>query len=145
MLNILKKTTCKTEPNLTKVRETMFEPKHKLHQLLSICLLSISTSAYAASGAGEDTTAYVDSVHGWGAWELGLEPAAGGSTPSPSRVLASRDSNIRFRPNDNSAFSPDSRKNSSPAPITPTPVGPIIGPIAPGQPFPTGNPADGRF
>lgn len=142
MLNIPGKTTCKIEPNSTKDRKNMFNPRHKLYQLLSVCLLSISTSAYAASGADEGTTAYVDSVHGWGAWELGIKPAAGGSTPSPGRALASRSANIKFRPNDNSAFSPNSRKNASPAPVTPTPVGPITGPIAPGQPLPTGNPAD---
>ena len=133
----INRTTCKIKPDSTKDRIKMLESKHKLYQLLSICLLSISTSAYAT----ENTTAYVDSVHGWGAWELGLEPAAGGSTPSPSRALTSRSANIKFRPNDNSAFSPDSRRNQTPAPTT-TPIGPIIGPIAPGQPLPTGNPAD---
>lgn len=148
MHNLLDKTTYSTEPNLTTDRKKMFEPKRKLYPLLSLCLLSISTSAYAAT----DTPAYVDSVHGWGAWELGLEPAAGGTPPSPSRALTSRDANVQFRPNDNSAFSPDSRAVAvtsalpTPMPVAPPSIPattPITQPATPGQ-IPTGSPLD-RF
>ncbi len=135
MLNILNNTRCKTKTRLTENRKKMLETTCKLNRLLSVCLLSLSGSTYAASGSVEETAAYVDSVYGWGAWELGLEPAAGGTTPSPSRALSSRGANIVFRPNDNSAFAPNSRRNSAPTP-------PTFGPIAPGQPLPTGNPAD---
>jgi hypothetical protein len=127
------------ETNLTNTGITMLILKHKLTVLFSISLLSLSGTTLAATDAGEGTSAYVDSVHGWGAWELGLEPAAGGSAPSPGRALASRSANVAFRPNDNSAFSPTSRRNSTPAP-----AGTPVGPIGPGGSLPTGNPAD-RF
>lgn len=138
-MHIINSTKYKTAINLTNDGKIMLELKHKLYLSLSICLLSLSGSAYAATDADGDTAAYVDSVHGWGAWEHGLEPAAGGSTPSPSRALASRGANVAFRPNDNSAFSPTSRRNSTPAPAG-TPVGPT-GAIGPGGSLPTGNPA----
>ena len=140
-MHIINSTKHRTAINLTNNNgKKMLELKHKLYPLMSICLLSLSSSAYAATDTDGDTAGYIDSVYGWGAWELGLEPAAGGSTPSPSRALASRGANVTFRPNDNSAFSPDSRRNSTPAPAG-TPVGPS-GPIGPGGSLPTGNPAD---
>ncbi len=123
MLNIRSNTRCKTETRLAKDRKKMFKIKCKLNQTLCVCLLSLSGSAYAASGSVEETTTYVDSVNEWGAWELGLEPAAGGSAPSPSRALASRSANVVFRPKDTNAFSP----NIKPFPFS----GPGLGPDNP--------------
>jgi hypothetical protein len=137
----------KHETKLTLItnNKNMLNSQHKLYQLLTICLLSASTSAFAATGSEDDATAYVDSVNGWGAWELGLEPAAGGTTPSPSRALAARGANVQFRPNDNNAFSPNSKAvvitNTRPTPM-PSPI-PSAGPAAPGAPPPTAGPGDG--
>ena len=57
---------------LTGSKRNMFKMNHKLLSILSVCLLGISSSAYAASNQEDENTAYVDSVYGWGAWELGL-------------------------------------------------------------------------
>ena len=117
------------------ISTNMFQSNHKLLSMIAICLLGMSSSAYAATESeGAD---YVDSVYGWGAWELGLEPAAGGPPPSPGRALAAMEANVQFRPNENSAFSPDTRPVQIPA----APVGPT-GILAPGTSLPTGNPAD---
>lgn len=129
MLNI---TTYKTA-YLIGNRKNMIMSQHKLCRFLTICLLCVSSSAYAAT---DSNTAYVDSVHGWGAWELGLEPAAGGPAPTSNRALPARGTNVKFRPNDNSAFSPNSnsvaitttRPTPTPAPI---PI-PTAGALPPG-------------
>ncbi len=108
MLNLLNNTTGKTKICLTIDRKKMLKNRLKLNQLLCAGLLGLAGSAYAAAPTSDiEATAYVDSFNEWGAWELGLEPAAGGSTPSPSRALTSRKANIVFRPKDNNAYSPN--------------------------------------
>lgn len=109
----------------------MLKFQHKLTQLSSICLLGASTLAYAATNSDDDTAAYVDSVYGWGAWELGLEPAAGGPVPVSNRTLTVRAPRVNFRPNENSALAPDARQT------------PVTKPGTPGE-LPTGGPGGWR-
>lgn len=113
---------------LTRKRTNMLKFQHKLTQLLSIGLLGASTFAYAATNSDEDATAYVDSVYGWGAWELGLEPAAGGPVPVSNRALTTRAPRVSFRPNENSTLAPDVL------------TVPITRPGTPGDTMPTGVP-----
>lgn len=136
MLNI----TTKHENKYFFIRyiENMLKSNNNLFLLLSICLLSVSTSAFSASDGDEDTASYVDSVYEWGAWELGLEPAAGDPAPSSNQPLAVRGPGVKFRPNENSAFSPVTR----PVPGPNTPFAPGTGTFTPGQQITDGNIAD---
>lgn len=70
----------------------------------------LATTAYAATAlAGAPTsatsTAYVDSIHQWGAWELDIEPAAGGLQQPSTQALHARDTNVSLRANSISALS----------------------------------------
>lgn len=123
---------------LTRNIKNMRKLHFKLSQLLSICLLGISTSAFSASDSNEATTSYVDSVYEWGAWELGLEPAAGGPAPSSNQALAVRGPGVNFRPNENSAFAPVTR----PVPLPNTPFDATTGTFTPGLGISSGSPAD---
>ena len=115
------------ETNLVRRRENMLISHHKLPRLLSICLLGVSASGYAATDP-EGATSYVASINEWGAWELGIEPAAGGPAPPSSGALNARSSNVTFRPKENSAVSPVIR----PIPIT-RPAGGTLPTGVPGQ------------
>ena len=156
--------------NVTKMIQLQFN--YRL--FAGACMLGLTALSFAAQNPDESLTAYVDSVHEWGAWELGLQPAAGiGSSTSSRRAVTARVSNVQFRPNDNSAFTPDRRPIIQttamptplppvpvvPTPVVPTPVVPtpvVPAPVVPvpamptsasaatGQPLPTGSPGD-RF
>ena len=111
----------------------------------------LATTAYAATAlAGAPTsntdTAYVDSIHQWGAWELDIEPAAGGLQKSSTQALNARDTNISLRANSINAL----RGNGVTTPAIPaipavpkTPTTPTIPavparPAAPAMPAPPG-------
>jgi hypothetical protein len=82
--------------------------KQKVLLMAAICLSGASTLASALPGDSSKIKT-VDSVYEWGVWQLGIEPAAGGPIPVSTQALNVRLANVKFRPNDNSAFSPTSR------------------------------------
>lgn len=119
--------------------------------LLSASALLVSSNTFAAEQNTGKSVAYVDSIHKWGAWELDLEPAAGGISPPGTRPLAARDTKVQVRPNSFSGLgssvtiaerpvTPVNPVNPVPPPVTP----PVVTPPAPVVP-PIGGPADGLF
>ncbi|MBT8118776.1 MAG: hypothetical protein KJN89_03570 [Gammaproteobacteria bacterium] len=78
----------------------------------------------------ESEVAYVDSVTKWGAWELDIEPAAGGLTPPSTGALNARDSRVTLRTNSISALAPPSQ----PPAVVQTPIMPPVVPSAPPAP-----------
>lgn len=107
---------------------------------ICICLSSTSFAAWktdeeVAAEEAEKATAYVDSVHHWGAWELDIEPAAGGITPATTQPLSDRGARVSFRTNSFSAVAPAS---PAPTPVTNTPVIPTSGPTSPTRFAPPG-------
>lgn len=112
--------------------------------VLTALTLSFATASIAAWKNSEDEAPeYVDSIHKWGAWELDIEPAAGGLQQSSSQVLNARDSKVSLRTNSVSALAP--QRPAVPAtraipavPATPTtPAIPAI-PALPTMPAPPG-------
>lgn len=110
----------------------------------------LAATAYAATAiAGAPTpdksTTYVDSIHQWGAWELDIEPAAGGLQQPSTQALNARATNVSLRANSISALRANSTAElSSVTRATPAiPVTPTI-PATPVTP-PRGGPADGLF
>lgn len=109
-----------------------------------------------AGQSTENQNVYVDSVHHWGAWEMDIEPAAGGIQSQTTQPLSARNSRVSLRTNSISALGPNAPTDmiiaggpGSPAggpstPITP-PVTtiPTITPIAPNVPVPASAPNDG--
>ena len=91
--------------------------------LLTVALLA-TTSASAA--AEDDSAVYVDSVLKWGAWELDIEPAAGGISAPGTKPLNARGTKVALRTNSIAALAPP------PAPGSGTPLNPIV----PGTPVP---------
>ena len=94
------------------------------------CLL-LSSTCFAATESSE-TTAYVDSVHQWGAWELDIEPAAGGITQPGTQPMNGRSARVAFRTNSFSAIAP------TPVADAPQPVNPIVTPTPPTKFAPPG-------
>lgn len=89
--------------------------------------------------------AYVDSVKTWGAWELDIEPAAGGLTPPETQALNARNSRVALRTNSISALAPPQAPPSINAPIPPIsgppPVYiPTVTTVGPGVYVPPGAP-----
>lgn len=129
--------------------------------LTRLCLLTASLALTATSAAATNenieqdynktSTVYVDSVFQWGAWELDIEPAAGGLQAQTTQALTARDSKVRLRTNSMSALAPQRPKTVTPppaplpvAPPMPVPVPvPTITPISPRVPVPIGGPGDG--
>ena len=126
---------------------------------ICLCLSSTSYAAWktdeeVAAEEAEKATAYTDSVHRWGAWELDIEPAAGGITPAATQALSDRGARVAFRTNSFSAIAPTAPAAPTP-PITDTPVPtPPINPVPPVTPPVTppppvtpaiGGPTDGLF
>lgn len=98
----------------------------------------------AAEEAAKNEVAYVDSVKSWGAWELDIEPAAGGLTPPSTGALNARNSKVTVRTNSFSALAPTPAPPIAAAPTPPVlPVTPTITPIRPNVPIPVGGPSDG--
>ena len=120
----------------------------RVSALLVFAALSLTavTNANADSDSDSTTTAYVDSIHQWGAWELDIEPAAGGLQQPSTQALNSRDARVALRTNSFSAVAPRDR-----SPVIFSPSAPIVPPIVPVTPPPPpvtppiGGPADGLF
>lgn len=109
----------------------------------SIILLSTASTCFAATDASNTANntpaeiAYVDSVKKWGAWNLDIQPAAGGlQAPSSTQPLTARGTKLRLRTNSFTALAPVSSQGS-PSVNSPTPP-PVI-------PSPIGGPTDGLF
>jgi len=101
--------------------------------IICICLSSTSYAAWktdeeVAAEEAEKATAYVDSVHHWGAWELDIEPAAGGISPAATQPLSDRGARVAFRTNSFSAIAPTA---PTPTTINSTPVVPTNAPTPP--------------
>lgn len=109
------------------------------------------TSAYATSTmadapvSNEETnnTAYVDSIHQWGPWELDIEPAAGGLQQASTQALNARTTKISLRSNSVAALAPQRPATPAIPAVPATPPTPAI-PATPATP-PRGGPADGLF
>jgi hypothetical protein len=121
---------------------------------LIIMLMTASTMSTAelkwkdSDQGSESEVAYVDSVTKWGAWELDIEPAAGGLTPPSTGALNARDSRVVLRTNSISALAPPTV--SKPPAIIQSPIMPPVIPAAPPAPPvpvtpPIGGPTDGLF
>ena len=114
-------------------------------RLAATCMvLVISIFSTASNASDTENTAYVDSVHSWGTWALGIEPAAGPQAPQ-NIPMNDRSANLKFRPNDNAAYSTiaipvNTVTTVPPTPTPPIPVGPpglvpTTGPVPVGGPF----------
>ena len=97
-----------------------------------LAALSMGFAAVATASNQEETTNYIDSVTGWGAWELDIEPAAGGLTPTTTQAINARASKVSLRTNSISALAgiPPVPTQIPPVQTPATPVGPT-GPIGP--------------
>lgn len=131
----------------------MNQNQNKSINTLSLLLKFLLTSAISlfamASYAAADgnNVMYTDSIHSWGAWELDIEPAAGGIQPPATGALNARDSKVKLRANSIAALAPRRPTTPvvthSPTPIVPvappaTPVPPpVIPPTIPGPGIPT--------
>jgi len=112
---------------------------------------SIAVTTNAIASTDDAQTAYVDSVHSWGAWELDIEPAAGGIQAAGVQPLNARSANVSLRTNSIAALSPRSPQPNvttapnlpTPAPIPAAPTVPTITPISPNVPIPNSAPNDG--
>lgn len=118
--------------------------------LVLLSSLLLSATLISPVVADETEVAYVDSVHKWGAWELDIEPAAGGLSQPSTQPLSARNSKVSLRTNSISALAPQQTANPvlpiTPPITTPTPVIPTIPgitPISPSVPIPTGGPGAG--
>jgi len=113
------------------IENKMNRPVNKLNKHTSLTAkLFLATALMAVTSvsvAEDDNVAYVDSVLKWGAWELDIEPAAGGiSAPTP-RALNARGAKVTLRTNSIAALAP-----SAPVPGGGTSSNPIV----PGTPVP---------
>jgi len=120
---------------------------------LAAALMAVTS----VSVAEDDNVAYVDSVFKWGAWELDIEPAAGGISPPTPRALNARGAKITLRTNSIAALAPSAPVPGGgtpsnpivpgtpvPPPVIPIPpTGPTIIPISPNIPIPVGGPGGG--
>ncbi len=135
----------------------MKNPKIDLHNanstsflfagLVSVVLLATTPSSFAATNdtAAENTaaeTAYVDSVKKWGAWGLGIEPAAGGIQQPSTQPVKARSTNLSLRTNSISALAP-TRSSAGVSPIIPVVTSNTNNHtnINPSVPIPVGAPA----
>jgi hypothetical protein len=128
--------------------------KHDVHTqkfvLIFILMFLLVTASSVADANKSSEVAYVDSVTEWGAWELDIEPAAGGLTAPSSGALHARDSRVALRTNSIAALAP------TPPPVTitntpipappaapsaiPTVYTPTVTYVPPGTPVPVGAP-----
>ena len=74
--------------------------------VLATVIMSFAGTSIAAWKGDADKDDYVDSVTKWGAWELDIEPAAGGLQQSSSQILNARDSKVTLRTNSIAALAP---------------------------------------
>lgn len=142
---------------LTQYKSTSTIPLKKgLASIAAKLTFMLAATAYAATAlAGAPTsdtnTAYVDSIHQWGAWELDIEPAAGGLQQPSTQALNARDTNVSLRANSINALRgngvatlADTTRTTPAIPAVPatptTPAVPAIParPAAPTMPAPPG-------
>ena len=114
----------------------MNSPKYKMDKILfnnfallaavagSLCVSAIPVNSYAAAPADDEQVVYVDSVTKWGAWELDIEPAAGGITKADTGALKARESRVTPRTNSFTAVSPQANLASGQPPAGPAISGP---------------------
>lgn len=125
----------------------MNSPVHKLNisnsRTATLLLSTVLMIAAAPSMADEFNIAYVDSVHKWGAWELDIEPAAGGLSQPATQALNARGSKVTPRTNSFSALAPPQREQIPVLPIIPPVTPPTMTPISPNVPIPSSAPNDG--
>lgn len=105
------------------------DQKPVIQALAGIFLACASGAAFAGAPAQDTAQPYVDSITQWGAWELDIEPAAGGLLRPQSRALKARDAKLDLRTNSISALAPTPRSTGGSPPRTP----------------PFGGPSDGFF
>ena len=132
----MKKTKCK----LNKATRQFIKPW--------LIMMSMALAATATAATNDNTTsAFVDSVHQWGAWGLDIEPAAGGLQQPTTQSLNARAAKVDLRTNSISALAPRDRSpviftpSPSPSPAPSAPPLPVTPPIPPGK----GGPADRLF
>lgn len=126
--------------------------------LVSVVLLTATATSFAAANdtateKAATKTDYVDSIKTWGAWGLGIEPAAGGIQQPSTQPLKARSANLTLRTNSISALAP-TRSSVTSGPAAPTifapsaatpvttfspPPSPNIIPVSPGTTVPSGN------
>ena len=100
--------------------------------VLAATIMSFAGTSIAAWKGDADTAEYVDSVTQWGAWELDIEPAAGGLQQSSNPVINARDSKVTLRTNSIAALAPQrpDRPNRPAVPAVPaipaTPTTPAV-------------------
>lgn len=109
--------------------------------LVSLILLATASSCFASNGLATTETTYVDSVKEWGAWNLDIQPAAGGlQAPSSTQPLTARGTKLRLRTNSFTALAPAGTQGSSgvnpptpppPPAVTPPPPPPPVVPPPP--------------
>lgn len=121
-----------------------------LCSLLPVACIAMPTSDASTDGASQNEQAYTDSVFGWGAWELDVEPAAGGAATGGSSPILPRNARVVVRTNSTSAVAPKPPATVPPLPELPvaptpppTPSVPSITPISPSVTPPVGGPSDG--
>jgi len=133
--------------------------KHNIFtQKLALIIMLMTASTMSAAELkwkdsdqdSESEVAYVDSVTKWGAWELDIEPAAGGLTPPSTQAMNPRNSKVTVRTNSFSALAPPPTPHTPSIPSTPiNPVVPVPVPpptitnISTNVPIPVGGPNDG--
>lgn len=121
--------------------------------VLATVIMSFASTSIAAWRGDADKDDYVDSVTKWGAWELDIEPAAGGLQQSSSQIINARDSKVTLRTNSIAALAPQRPgPPTQTAPVifspSPTPIVPPVVPVTPPPPPvtpPIGGPADGLY
>ncbi len=116
----------------------MNRPVNKLNQKTSLTAkLFLATALMAVTSvsvAEDDNVAYVDSVLKWGAWELDIEPAAGGISPPTPRALNARSAKVALRTNSIAALAPTAPAaviTRAPTPIIPPATPPVSAPVKP--------------
>lgn len=91
---------------------------------IKLILTSVLLITATASIAEQANTPYVDSVLKWGAWELDIEPAAGGLSQPAIQALNARNAKINLRTNSMAALAPPPHKTTTG--ISSNPTGPTV-------------------
>ncbi len=132
--------------------------KHNIFtQKLALIIMLMTASTMSAAELkwkdsdqdSESEVAYVDSVTKWGAWELDIEPAAGGLTPPSTGALNARNSRVAVTYKQHfSTGTTDRIKTTCYHPVAPI-MPPVIPAAPPAPPVPVtppiGGPTDGLF
>ena len=95
-----------TKNSITNLTFGLFSINAARLVITTLALSFASTSNAAWKNSADEAPEYVDSIHKWGAWELDIEPAAGGLQQPASQALKARDSKVSLRTNSVSALAP---------------------------------------